>query len=722
MSPYSVLQNGETVFKQNLMISNSEPITILIVDDNKNNLLTLHSLIDEYINDVQVVEADSGIAALRVIMKQQVNLVILDVQMPEMDGFETAQAIRSWPKAQHIPIVFLTAAYKSAEFKEKGYAVGAADYLTKPIDTFQLIGRIRTYLRFISQEQQHRYELEHKVKDRTQELLVLNRQLKQEINQHKLTEEALQKAIKIAEKAQAKAEAANQAKTQFLANMSHELRTPLNAIIGYSEMLIEDAYELSPEDSITDLQKIQSAGKHLLGLINGVLDLSKVEAGKMQLFLETTEVNSLINEVVTTVQPLIEKNANTLKIECDHDLGSMHTDQTKLRQMLLNLLSNAAKFTEQGHVRFKIERQHRHYGDWMIFSVSDEGIGMTDEQQEKLFQPFTQADSSTTRRYGGTGLGLAITKRFAEMMGGTIKMESSFGHGSTFRLFLPAQSPEKPDSQLSVSVEEIEKKGEGIILVIDDEDSERELFKESLSELGYAVATCEDAQTSIKLACKLRPEAILLNSQMKGGWDVLSELKNDSLLAHIPLILISMLEDKKKGYALGATDCIDKHIDRKKLLLILEKYHIGNTDQKTVMLIEDEEASREAMTLLLENAGWRVFQAENGQVALEYLEKKHPALILLDLNMPVLDGFEFLEHLEAEEQWNSIPIIILTGKKLSTEEYVQLNQKVKNILDKESYDQKQLISQIHRMIETAQIAKSRLQNQKSTSRSTSDSE
>jgi len=664
---------------------------ILIVDDNKNNLFTLQTLIEEHLQ-ANIIQADSGAQALRMLLKQQIDLILLDVQMPEMDGFETAATIRTWKKTQHIPIVFLTAAHKSEEFKQKGFEVGAADYLTKPIDAPQLIGRIKSYLRFIEQEHQHNQELEHKVEARTAELLEARNQLERRVAER--TAELVE--------AKNKAEAANLAKSRFLANMSHELRTPLNAIIGYSEMLQEEAEDLEMTEFVSDLQKIQTSGKYLLELVNNVLDLSKIEAGKMELSLETFGVVDLIEDLKNAVQPLIAKKDNTFTTTMPANLGEMYADQMRVRQVLLNLLSNAAKFTERGAIQLAVTRTQKNNDDWLEFRITDSGIGMTEEQAKEVFQPFVQADSSTTRRYGGTGLGLAISKQFVKMMGGKIQIDSKFGYGSTFTVSLPAQV--NPDTKDLTTFDKLSNlkapllTGDGIVLVISNEAATRDFIKADLTKLGYAVALAANGTEAINLANKLRPNGILLDTQLSDSWLILSQSKNNSLLSHVPIILITMEKDIDKGIIMGTMDCLTKPIRHEQLVAILSKYHVGDNSMQLVMVVEDEEYMREVISMILEAEGWRVFLAENGQVALEHLNDKKPSLILLDLNMPVMNGFEFLTHLRENTQWQSIPVIVLTVEQLSTEQQAFLNSRVALTVQKHQHGHSELISQIHQLM------------------------
>lgn len=656
--------------------------TILIVDDVPANVSVLLEFLTEA--GFKVLVAKDGKAALKKTEQALPDLVLLDIMMPGMGGFEVCNILKSEEKTRDIPIIFMTALADTVD-KVKGFSLGAVDYITKPFQQEEVLARVTSHLNVRKLQKQlklHAIELERRSLE------------------HQRARYEAEQARNEAERARIEAEVANRAKSTFLANMSHELRTPLNAIIGYSEMLKEELEDAGQEDYIPDLEKIDAAGRHLLGLINDMLDLSKIEAGKMEVFLEQFDLAGLINEVESTIQPLIEKKANNLVVTRPPQLGKMYTDMTKLRQMLLNLLSNAAKFTEYGSIYLAIERQHSKECDWLKFCVSDDGIGMTEEQQQKLFQPFSQADSSTTRRYGGTGLGLAITKQFAEMMGGSVSVHSEFGKGSTFTLALP--TPAQVEKPVSVTVAQSPEKlllaGEGVVLIIDDDTSMREQLKEDLSKLGYAVAVVGTGPEGLKLVNKLRPDAILLNVQRPGGWELLAALKNDTVLAHIPVIILSPEEDKQRGYAMGATDCIDKGMARGELAAILDKYHIADKSQKLVMLVEDEVIQREVMTITLESAGWRVFPAENGQVALEHLDDKKPSLIMLDLNMPVMDGFEFLEHLQEQETWRSIPVVILSAKQLSVEELIHLNKYAQGIFNKTSYAKETLVSHLHQLI------------------------
>ena len=502
-----------------------------------------------------------------------------------------------------------------------------------------------------------------------------------------------------AEEARAVAEEASRAKSTFLAKMSHELRTPLNAIIGYSEMLLEDVEVSGQKKFIPDLQKIGASGQHLLSLINEILDLSKIEAGKMDLYLESLDVKRMIEEVLSTIKLLAEQNENDLKVQWGDNLGTMYADLTKVRQSLFNLLSNACKFTERGTVSLDVSRDTLDGVDWLTFSISDTGIGMTEEQIGRLFQEFSQAEVSTTRKYGGTGLGLLLSKQFCQMMGGDIAVESELGIGSTFTIRLPAKVVDHKAELATLEKVRFEAGPEGAstVLVIDDDAMVLELMKRFLSKEGYRVVTAKGGKEGLRLARELIPDVITLDVVMSkmDGWAVLSALKGDSDLANTPVIMLTIVDDKSMGYRLGASDYLTKPINRDRLVAAVRKHAPPFC---RVLVVEDDAEMRELLQRFLQNEGWVVVEAQNGREALDRISENKPGLILLDLMMPTMDGFEFLEELRKHTAWLSIPVLVITAKDLTAEERRRLDGRVNKILQKGAYSREELLAEVRDLV------------------------
>jgi PAS domain S-box-containing protein len=519
-----------------------------------------------------------------------------------------------------------------------------------------------------------------------------------DISDRKRMEGELHKAIWASEQA-------TRAKSDFVASMSHELRTPLNAIIGYSEILLEDAQSAGRESETADLRKIQDAGKHLLSLIDNILDLSKIEAGKMALYLETFELRPMIDSVAATVIPLAKKTGNALVVDCAGEVGTVHNDLTKVRQILFNLLSNACKFTRNGTITLTAFRDPNEAGDWIEFQVRDTGIGMTADQQAKVFEAFTQADDSTTRTYGGTGLGLAITKSFCRLMGGDVTLTSESGKGTTFLVRLPAVTHAASDASILAA----EKRSEGpqvaepehapIVLVVDDDPNARELLRRHLQRGGYAVRTAANGEQAMQLARALHPDVVTLDVLMPqmDGWAVLSAMKEDATLAEIPVIMVTVIDNQSIGFSLGAADYMIKPIDRERLVRAVQKC-CPRGALRHVLIVEDDAPTSELMRRALQEIDCTVAQAENGRVGLERLNEVLPDAILLDLMMPEMDGFEFIARLRADSRWRRIPVIVVTAKTLTAEDLDRLNGQVQHLVHKGEYSGKAVLTALEELV------------------------
>jgi CheY-like chemotaxis protein len=483
--------------------------------------------------------------------------------------------------------------------------------------------------------------------------------------------------------------------------MSHELRTPLNAIIGLTDMLTTNPARFGTEKALEPLRRVHNAGEHLLGLINQVLDLSKIEAGKLELHLESVSISPLIDDVIGTARPLAEQNKNILAVECPRDLPPIEVDATRLRQIILNLLSNACKFTKAGNIKLQVTTTAHEGRQFVEIAVIDTGIGMTAEQMSRLFEEFSQAEASTARQYGGTGLGLAITRRLCQMMGGNVTVASEPAKGSTFTVRLPfatrrtADEPAPPPADAAMR---------NYILVIDDDATARDLIADCLRQAGFSVITAAGGREGLKRAKEYHPIAITLDVIMPDidGWTVLAALRGDPELADIPTLMATIVDERRHGMTLGAVGYLTKPIDRKNLVDLIAKYR-APSGRTRVLVVEDDADQRERIRSWLEPQAWSLVEAENGHLALDRLKECIADVIILDLMMPEMDGFQLVAEMQKHPVWKQIPIIVVTARDLTIEDHARLNSGIEMVLRKETFSPTTLIEHVRQV-----VAKSRL--------------
>ena len=508
-----------------------------------------------------------------------------------------------------------------------------------------------------------------------------------------------QEAVKTAEKLQEM----DRLKSQFLANMSHELRTPLNSIIGFSRVILKGIDGPLTDMQRTDLEAVYNSGQHLLELINSILDISKIQAGKMELSFEDTDLRDIIKVVMSTAIALVKDKPIELQQSIPQDLPNIRADSRRIRQVLLNLVGNAAKFTEEGFIRVEAGANPIE----VIISVTDSGVGIPGNKQESIFEEFTQVDGSSTRAVGGTGLGLSISRHFVEMHGGRIWVESTVDVGSTFYIALPIAGPPERSEEVKETVKveadpEPEPKehtelAQKVVLCVDDDEGVITLFRRYLSKQGYRVVGFSDSMAVVEKAQQLKPFAITLDVMMpeKDGWQIIQELKANPDTQNIPVIMCTIVADKDQGISLGASDYLVKPILEDDLVAALERLDRQSKDHNKILIVDDQAEDRKLLRRMIESQeGYEVLEATGGREAIALVRNRRPNLIILDLMMPDVDGFAVLESIKADKATRSIPVVVVTAKTLSQKERDTLNKGVEALLEKGIFERQELLADV----------------------------
>ncbi|NKB71609.1 MAG: response regulator [Candidatus Latescibacteria bacterium] len=490
------------------------------------------------------------------------------------------------------------------------------------------------------------------------------------------------------EEANKQIQEANRLKSEFLANMSHELRTPMNAIVGFSKIVRRKARGLLPDRQVINLDKVLQSSEYLMSLINDILDLSKIEAGHLEIQPTRFSLRTLMDNCMSTVRPLVKRGVRLQK-RVDRGVDLIYSDEARLRQILTNLLGNAAKFTEEGSITLSLRRAG---DDAVEVQVADTGIGMPPESLEYIFDEFRQVDGSTTRRYGGTGLGLSISKKLAHLLGSDIRVESQLGEGSIFILELPlryfpaASAEEAPLEEVADPLGSSRR----LVLAIDDDPNVLSLITQELTEEGYRVVGASSAMEGLAKARELDPYAITMDIMMPGidGWEMMARLKSDPQTRAIPLIILSIVDNREMGYRLGADEYLVKPVDKDALVSVLQRF--AGQDRQ-VLVVDDDPLVVDLLRQLLEEEGWQVRSAGNGEEGLAAMGRQRPDLVLLDLMMPVVDGFEMLRSLRGNPVWNDLPVVVLTAKELTRQESEELRSQTTRVIEKEGLDPERLM-------------------------------